>query len=204
MSYNNYKIILASNSPRRKELLSQVGIDFSIYPSDFNEDSFIDNNVDLLKTPMHFVMELAKNKAKSVFTNLSIGSNNIAVIGADTVVSYNNKILGKPKNKFQATEYLEMLSGNTHQVYTGVSIHYNKDNITHSKTFYSLTDVTFYDLTSEEIQNYIDKKESFDKAGGYGIQGLGALLVEKINGDYNNVVGLPVNSLVKVLNKILY
>lgn len=172
------KIILASKSPRRRELLSMLGIEFDVIPADIDEQ--IDYNNDLVKE----IQKLSFQKANAVFQD---HQDNI-VIGSDTIVFIDNKVLGKPKSKQEAKEMLHRLSGKTHQVVTGVTI------ISKEKTdiFASVTDVTFYELTDEEIETYVESVEPLDKAGAYAIQGKGSEFVKSINGDYYTVVGLPI------------
>lgn len=172
-------IILASKSPRRRELLSLLTDDFEIMSAD------VDESLDEGISPEEAVMHLSKIKAEPFKQSGKI------VIGADTVVAVGKKILGKPENNGHAFEMLKSLSGKIHSVFTGVTIL----NGEKSKTFFCKTDVEFYNLTDEEISSYIATGECFDKAGAYGIQGRGALLVKGINGDYFNVVGLPVSML---------
>lgn len=177
-------IILASKSPRRKELLSIITNDFVIKTADVDET--LPENI----APDKAVEYLSKIKAEPFKNDKDI------VIGADTVVAIDGKILGKPKDKADAYNMLKMLSGREHSVFTGVTV------ISNGKcdTFSVETRVKFFDLTDEEINDYINTGEPFDKAGGYGIQGKGSLLVEKIDGDYFNVVGLPVSKLAKSLS----
>lgn len=184
----NINIVLASASPRRKELLKLITSEFDIIPSDVDET-----------LPEEIKSEnaaeyLAKIKARSI-GNIE----NTAVIGCDTVVVIDGNILGKPKNREQCRSMLTSLSGKTHFVYTGVCIIYN--SIEYS--FAEKTEVIFYNLSEMEIEEYIETGEPFDKAGGYGIQGKGALLVKGINGDYFNVVGLPVSTLNRKLKEII-
>lgn len=176
-------IILASQSPRRQELLKLITSDFEIKVS--NVDETLPDKI----TPKEAVMYLSKIKAEPFADGDDI------VIGADTVVALDGKILGKPKSKENAREMLEFLSGRTHSVFTGVTLASDKK----TKTFAVETKVKFFELTNEEIDAYIKTKEPFDKAGAYGIQGYGSLLVEKIDGDYFNVVGLPVSTLAREL-----
>lgn len=180
-------LILASASPRRKELLNMLQLSFQIASSD------VDETYDAALSPEKIVQELALRKAKSVAKQ----HENATVIGADTIVVYENNILGKPKNAQEAVDMLTKLSGNTHAVYTGVAI------VQASKTslFYEKTDVTFWKLTEEEIDTYVQTGEPFDKAGAYGIQQLGATLVKKIHGDYYTVVGLPIAKTIRELKK---
>lgn len=184
-------VILASASPRRKELLTNMGINFSVVVSDADE-SVADSNV----PPGIYVQQLSLLKAVSTAEKV-IKNKNALIISADTVVVNNNKILGKPKNEQEAFDMLSALSGKTHQVYTGFCVLRAKDAYTVCK--HVCTDVTFKKLSAEQISSYIQSGEPMDKAGAYGIQGLGAMLVEKINGDYFNVVGLPVSALADIL-----
>jgi septum formation protein len=184
------RLILASSSPRRKELLENLRLTFEISSSDADE-SFSEQ-----LSPSEAVMELASRKSKTVFANFP----DCFVIGSDTVVVHEGMILGKPASGQEAFVTLKKLSGNTHSVYTGVSIISPEKEI----RFYEKTDVTFWELSDEEIDTYIKSGEPFDKAGGYGIQGFGSMLVKKINGDYFTVVGLPVSRTVRELGNIGY
>ncbi len=181
-------IILASASPRRRELLEMLKIRFDIIPDNSPEDKSI------ATLPCEIVCELAKCKGLNV---LKKTNKDALVISADTIVVVDNQILGKPKSADDAHRMLTMLSGRTHEVYTGVFVADSKTG--KSFSFYEKTDVKFKKLTDAEITEYIKTGEPMDKAGGYGIQNLGALFVEKINGDYFNVVGLPVCKLGMVL-----
>lgn len=174
------KIILASASPRRRELMKLITEDFEVISADVDET--LPENIE----PFRASEYLAGIKAQAV----SISPENI-VIGCDTTVIIDDKILGKPKDDDQCREYLEMLSGRTHSVITACSIVFGN----RIRTFSEVTEVTFRKLSADDIEWYISTGEPFDKAGGYGIQGKGSLLVEKINGDYFNVVGLPVSRL---------
>lgn len=184
----NREIILASASPRRKELLNLIIENFKVIPSSVEE--IIPETLVVTKVP-EFLSELkAKDIAKSYPDSL--------VIGADTCVIVDNKILGKPKDKREAYDMISMLAGKTHHVITGCSIVLGKT----VKSFSSVTEVEFYNLSEEDINNYINTSEPYDKAGAYGIQGKGSLLVKKINGDYFNVVGLPISMLNKFIKKM--
>lgn len=181
------KLYLASASPRRKELLRQVGISFKTMPSTVEEK--------ITKTkPQEVVEELSYQKAVDVCGKLSAeGREDFVVIGADTVVSCWGEILGKPADREDAARMLRKLQGGSHQVYTGVTLAWKyKDMPAMSATFSECTDVTMYSMTEEEIRRYVDSGEPMDKAGAYAIQGLCAAYVQGICGDYNNVVGLPV------------
>lgn len=184
------KYILASASPRRKELLLQAGFSFEVIPSSIEERITHTN-------PAEIVMELAAQKAKDVYGKLE--EHNATVIGADTIVAYRGEILGKPVDKQEACDMLSMLADRTHQVYTGVSLITDRKR-THS--FYEKTDVTFYPIAREDILAYIASGDSLDKAGAYGIQGPFAVHVKCIRGDYNNVVGLPISRLYQELKRI--
>lgn len=179
-------LILASGSPRRKEILENAGFSFKIITADVEET--LPENI----TPEAAVEYLAELKGGAVAEN-----NSGVVVSADTVVAFDGIILGKPENEADAERMLKMLSGNTHSVYTGVCVQSESRKV----TFFEKTDVTFYELSDEEIKSYIATKEPMDKAGAYGIQGKGAVLVEKINGDYLNVVGLPLARLSRVLKQ---
>lgn len=182
------KIILASTSPRRKEILETAGFTFDICDPEINETA--DSNLNAYNT----AMQLAKIKSEAMLKKYPQD----LIISADTVVCIDDILLGKPKNKAEAFEMLSILSGRTHSVYTGVCIAKGQK----STVFYEETVVKFYKLSEEEINSYIDSGEPFDKAGAYGIQGKGSLLVERINGDYFNVVGLPVARLNREIQKL--
>lgn len=210
------KIILASASPRRKELLSQIGFSFAVITSDAEE-------VTKSKLPREMVEELSFLKARDVFEKLSpMEQKENMIIGADTVVACDGKVLGKPKDKQQAFEMLSMLRGREHQVYTGVTLlkagnvkgaaehskkQKNKETETagayERMTFYEETTVHVYPMSEEEIWNYIETGEPMDKAGSYGIQGKFAAFIKGIEGDYFNVVGLPVGRLYREMKNFL-
>ena len=193
------EIILASGSPRRRELLNQIGIDFNVITSDADE-------ITTEKSPEKIVMQLSSLKAEAV-AKLPVKKNTAAVqnsaaasfgdsdsyviIGADTIVYADGQVLGKPRDERHAFDMIKSLSGGSHSVYTGV-------------TFYEQTEVYVYDMTDEEILDYIKTKEPMDKAGAYGIQGRFAAFVSKIEGDYNSVVGLPVGRVYQELRKAGY
>lgn len=186
----NSTFILASASPRRRELLTQAGMNFQVVPSTIDEK--------ITKAdPQDIVMELAMQKANDVFHMLS--KPDCIVIGADTIVVYQNQILGKPADKDAAFSMLSELSGHTHQVYTGVALLSQTDNIKSEHCFCECTDVTFYPISDAELHAYIETGDPMDKAGAYGIQGPFAIHVKEIAGDYNNVVGLPIARLYHVL-----
>lgn len=190
------KYYLASASPRRKELLGSLGIEFEIMPA-VSEEVITDT------APAKVVESLSRQKSEEIFHKiLTNESADIIVIGADTVVSYKQKILGKPKGTDSARSMITMLSGNVHQVFTGVTVMYRLNGQQGSVTFHSKTDVEVYEMTEKEIESYISTSEPYDKAGGYGIQGLFGRYVKGISGDYNNVVGLPISELYHVLSNL--
>lgn len=209
----NVRLVLASASPRRRELLSQIGLEFTVMPSKKEENAKATEAGAL-------VQELSRQKAVDIWEQLSGGQGQnpdadqeqiseetqepnlngkrqpeLLVIGADTVVCCEGKILGKPHDREAAVEMLTALQGRSHEVYTGVTLYHQRETV----TFFECTQVEFYPMTEVEISEYIDSKEPMDKAGAYGIQGLGARFVKGIRGDYNNVVGLPVGRLYQEL-----
>lgn len=193
------RIVLASASPRRRELLSQIGVEFEVKPAD-GEERIISTE------PSKVVEELSGQKA--MFTAKALEKENghvpegCIVLGADTIVSYEGRILGKPSDKEDAIQMLSMLQGNTHQVYTGVTVLREKQGSWKFHTFFECTDVIFYPVTREEIVEYVNSGDPMDKAGSYGIQGAWGAYVKGIRGDYNNVVGLPVARLIYETKKI--
>lgn len=186
------KYILASASERRQDLLKRLLPKFDIVVSSFDEETIkFNGDID------HYVQLLAKGKAEEVSKTQK--KDNI-IIAADTIVVLDNHILGKPKDEKDAFDTLKRLSGRTHRVYSGISVMNIKSNKTITKSLY--TEVEFDSLTDEEIKKYIDSQEPMDKAGSYGIQGLGGVFVKRINGCYYNVVGLPLNELKNILKEI--
>ncbi|MEY8348686.1 septum formation inhibitor Maf [Bacillus cereus] len=181
------KLILASGSPRRKELLELADVSFEIVVSEIEE------TIGAYSSPADIVMSLALQKASAVAEN----HDECVVLGADTIVTYESRILGKPADEKEAKEMLQLLSGKTHEVYTGVALISKEKTV----TFYERTEVTFWELTEEEIDAYIASKEPLDKAGSYGIQGKGSIFVQHIQGDYYSVVGLPIARLVRELKQ---
>lgn len=183
------KLILASASPRRKELLSQLGIPFEIRVAD------IDESLNGMESPADFVKRLSFEKASKVY-----GAKGECVIGSDTVVAIGDLILGKPADDLDAVRMLSELSGKWHNVYTGVTV-LSSDKL---ETFVVKTEVLFDSLSERDIKEYILTKEPRDKAGAYAIQGLGGKFVKEIRGSYSNVIGLPINELKQVLDKISF
>lgn len=204
------RIILASASPRRRELLMQIGLDFEVRVSQVEE------KVTQADAPL-VVEELSAQKAEAVMalaeaieeaeqtlpgaareavqTLPGAAGEAVLVIGADTVVVVGGRILGKPSGAEEAAEMLSLLSGSTHEVYTGVTLLYKTAEGVRRKTFHETTKVTFYPMSEQEIADYVSTGDCMDKAGAYGIQGFCARYIRGIEGDYNNVVGLPVGRL---------
>lgn len=205
----NKKIILASASPRRKELLGQITLPFSVCISSCEEK--IGSTV-----PAEVVCELSRQKAEDVWQGLTDGRmqveaggsyektpaiEELLVIGADTVVASGDRILGKPRDEKEACDMLAALSGRTHEVYTGVTFCYQCGGEKKVHTFFEETSVTFFAMSREEIADYVATGDPLDKAGAYGIQGRCAAYIKEIKGDYNNVVGLPVGRLYQELKE---
>lgn len=201
-------VILASKSPRRRQLLEEAGVHFAVCTPQTEVDESLDP--DLLADPDEAVKKLAERKAGAVVQEL-LAQNPVGlgfVIGADTMVVLDGEMLGKPYSADHAREMLRKLSGRTHQVITGVSVWMMLLNETEEnggngnvsigfRTFTETSQVTFKELTDEDINAYVATGETIDKAGAYGIQGRGAALVENYEGDYNNIVGLPVDKLIE-------
>lgn len=176
---DNYKVVLASQSPRRFELLKMIGMEFIVRPS--HVDEIYQDHL----SPREYVIENARVKGESVAAKYP----DALVISADTIVHYKGEVLEKPGDEAHAMEILKKLSGHTHEVLTGFGIFHHKSG---KKVLdFESTNVTFRKLSSSEINAYIASGESFDKAGGYGAQGLGALLIKQIDGCFFNVVGFP-------------
>ena len=195
------EIILASGSPRRRELLSAAEVCFEVFTADTDEETSLTN-------PQEVVAALSERKATAVW-NLRKEDLPLAVIGADTIVAWEGEILGKPHDEADALAMLKHLSGKTHQVYTGVTILYRDkeaagkpEEIYKRLTFVEGTDVTFYPVSEEVIKKYIATGEPMDKAGAYGIQGLFGLFTAGIKGDIQNVIGLPVPRLLHEATKV--
>lgn len=182
-------IILASGSPRRKEILANTNVKFEVLTSDIDEKIFD------FEEPAQLVLRLAFEKCMDI----AINNPEKLVIGADTIVVLDNEILGKPKNEEEAFDMLSKLSNRAHQVITGISI----VNLAMDKKIvdYVISDVKFKNLSDKDIKDYISTGECLDKAGAYGRQGYGALLVQEIKGDYFNIVGLPISRLSDILKE---
>ena len=179
------RIILASASPRRRELLEQAGAAFEVRPG--NGEEVIPS-----QAPETVVKELSRQKALQA---VCPADERTGILRADTIVAFAGKILGKPRDREDAEKTLNMLQGNTHQVYTGVTILEKREGEWKETTFAECTDVTFYPVSEEEIRSYVKTGEPMDKAGSYGIQGKFGIYVKAIRGEYSNVVGLPVGRL---------
>lgn len=187
------RIILASASPRRKELLAQVGVEFEIIPSTGEE--ICDES-----EPSQIVEALAMQKAESVADTLT---GDFIVIGSDTIVSKDGAVLGKPSDEQNAFEILKSLQGEKHQVYSGVALVWSEKGESKAKCFHAMTEVEVLPMTKKQILDYIATGDCMDKAGAYGIQGCFAEYIKGITGDYYNVVGLPVSRLMQELRPLL-
>lgn len=201
-----YKIILASGSPRRKQLLEQIGYEFEVWPS--QKEEVVNSHI-----PSQVCEELSRQKALDIaagirtyneeHSDISTDSD-LIIIGADTIVTLDDKILGKPADEQQAVNMLKELSGRTHSVYTGVTfVFMSADGRVGEYSFHEKTDVDVCELTDEDISEYVDSGDPMDKAGAYGIQGRFAKHIRSIKGDYYNVVGLPVSRLHHELEELL-
>ncbi|MEN6370626.1 MAG: Maf family protein [Armatimonadota bacterium] len=188
----SHRLILASASPRRRELLSLICPDFEVVPSGFDE-----SNMPSDLSPKDHVIMSAKEKAQDVTAKVTDG----IVIGSDTVVSVDEQILGKPQDECDAARMLRMLSGRTHHVYTGIHVIDIRKDERRERSDFECTDVRFRELTDRMIERYIATGEPMDKAGAYAIQGRGSVLIKGISGCYFNVVGLPVYKLGLILEE---
>ncbi len=182
------KIILASGSPRRKELLMRIGVDFDIMPCDADEtyDDFL--------SPVQVVEHLARQKAEIVSKMVS----DCVVIGSDTIVSIDGIILGKPGNKDEAYSMIKKLSGSWHEVITGICMYENDKHIIE----HEITKVHFVDMSETEIAEYISTDEPYDKAGAYGIQGIAGMYIDSVQGDFYNIMGFPMAKVRNMLKKV--
>lgn len=200
-----YKIVLASASPRRKQIFEQVGIEFDVYPSD-EEEVITETKPDKVCVSLSKLKALdvaSKIKAyNDIHTDVSTPTD-ILVIGADTIVSVDGKILGKPRDEDDAFNMLKMLSDNDNYVYTGVTLVFmSKDGRVGEYSFFEKTKVTFYKIADDDIKAYIATGSPLDKAGSYGIQDMSAKFIKSIEGDYYNVVGFPIARLFYELNEL--
>ncbi len=186
------KIILASKSPRRSQLLEMAEIPFDVVIAETDES--YPAHLSIPSIPMHIALQ------KALAVREKINRKDVVILAADTIVTIHNKIIGKPANRLQAIEILQELSGHTHQVISGVAILLNNKEIIFQET----TDVFFHKLSQQQIVHYVDNYSPFDKAGAYAIQEwIGAIGIKSIHGDYYNVVGLPVSRVVKELENII-
>lgn len=186
------RLILASASPRRRELLAQIGLEFTVIPSHAEE-------VITKQIPSEVVEELSAQKARDIAASVEEG----IIIGADTVVCQDGKIMGKPRDRADARRMLRQIQGGSHSVFTGVAVLVKERGSEVCTTFSKETRVQVSPMTEQETEKYLDTGEPMDKAGAYGIQGRFAAWIEGIEGDYNNVVGLPVAALYQVLKEYL-
>lgn len=184
------RVILASKSPRRKEILENLGLKFDIVTADADESSDI-------RKPGELVMTLAERKGLAVKEKLGAGADESIIIACDTLVYCNGEFLGKPKDREDAERMIRMLSGGSHEVISGIYVSYNGENT----TAFASTKVIFDKMTDGEIEAYLNTDEPYDKAGAYAIQGLASEHIKGIEGDYFNVVGLPVNILCRTLKE---
>ncbi|MEI8215988.1 MAG: Maf family protein [Eubacteriales bacterium] len=193
----NKHIILASASPRRRELLEKAGIEFEVLITEANEE------VDYPISPIDFVTLIAKRKLDAALEKIDMEKypkdREIIIIAADTIVAIDGRILGKPKDFEEAFDMLNLLQGRVHEVFTGLAIASVKPAGTTIVQDYCCTQVFMNALTEDEIKMYIHAESPFDKAGSYAIQGKAAEFIEKIEGDYNNVVGLPLDLLLETI-----
>ena len=189
------RVILASQSPRRKELLSKIIDNFEIIPSIFDESKINEKN------PSKLVEILSKSKGEEVYDRLN-KSEDFIIISSDTIVSLDEKILGKPKDKEEAFRMLKDLQNNKHTVYTGLFVLINRNEKKEEILTHSKTDVYFKELTDKEIMDYINSENTLDKAGAYAIQGKAKAFVEKTEGNIETVIGLDIEKLKEILNKI--
>ena len=193
-------MILASQSPRRRQLLSQAGFTFNVIPANIDERQHKN------ETPSSLVRRLAQEKAHYILENTKVAAHE-TILAADTIVSYHDECLGKPIDKKDARRMLKMLSGNLHQVSTGWCIletgYDKKKNIIclHEHTDCTVTKVIFKPLSNQTIEKYLETNEPYDKAGAYGIQGYGGNFVDHIAGSYSNVVGLPIEEIIPYLSR---
>lgn len=196
ISQTNGKLILASTSPRRKDLLTSLGLEFQVQPSTIEEV------MDPELAPEELVLNLAKQKTEDVFSSIiaTAQGERLLVLGADTIVVLDGKFLGKPVDRADAIAMLKRLSGRPHEVYTGVWLQVlEKDGVVKTSHSCERSKVFFRPLKEREMEAYVDTGEPMDKAGAYALQGIGAALIEKIEGSHTNIVGLPIPNVVSLL-----
>ncbi len=191
---NKFKFILASSSPRRKELIGHLNIPFEIIPSYADE-------VSLSKTPQSFCQDISRLKGSDVYSKLKESYPHLVVVSSDTIVYLDGEILGKPKNSMDAENMLSKLSNKTHIVFTAVTVYLKSMDREHSFEFYQETKVSFGRITQDLMEQYLKTNESLDKAGAYGIQGGALSFIESIQGSYSNVVGFPLSDFYVMMEK---
>ena len=191
------EFILASSSPRRKQLLSTIISNFDIIPSDIDE-----NNLKKLEpNPQKLAEKLSYEKAYSIFTDKYKENNEYTVIGSDTLVSFGNIILGKPKDRHDAIRILKLLQGNSHDIYTGTTVIIKKEHSIIFETRVNKSTVYFKNMSYYDICSYVDTKEPMDKAGAYAVQGIGKVYLKGYDGDYNSIVGLDTHMIKSIFEK---
>lgn len=192
------KVILASNSPRRKELLHQIFNDFDIIKSGFNEEDIKEKN------PEKLVQILSLKKTEEVFKKVQNDYLELIVIGGDTLVYFDGQVLGKPKDGEDAYNTLKKLQGNKNEVYSAFTVMIKRNGKTVTETNLSKSVVTMKAMTDEEIEEYVKTGEPLDKAGSYAVQGIGSKYIQNIEGSYNSVVGLDIEKLKQILKKHMF
>lgn len=191
------EFILASSSPRRKQLLSTIISNFDIIPSDIDE-----NKLKKIETnPQKLAEKLSYEKAYSIFTDKYKENNEYTVIGSDTLVSFGNIILGKPKDRDDAIRILKLLQGNSHDIYTGTTVIIKKEHSVIFETRVNKSTVYFKNMSYYDICSYVDTKEPMDKAGAYAVQGIGKVYLKGYDGDYNSIVGLDTHMIKSIFEK---
>ena len=191
------EFILASSSPRRKQLLSTIISNFDIIPSDIDE-----NNLKKLEpNPQKLAEKLSYEKAYSIFTDKYKENNEYTVIGSDTLVSFGNIILGKPKDRDDAIRILKLLQGNSHDIYTGTTVIIKKEHSIIFETRVNKSTVYFKNMSYYDICSYVDTKEPIDKAGAYAVKGIGKVYLKGYDGDYNSIVGLDTHMIKSIFEK---
>lgn len=191
------EFILASSSPRRKQLLSTIISNFDIIPSDIDENEL----KKLEANPQKLAEKLSYEKAYSIFTDKYKENNEYTVIGSDTLVSFGNIILGKPKDRDDAIRILKLLQGNSHDIYTGTTVIIKKEHSIIFETRVNKSTVYFKNMSYYDICSYVDTKEPMDKAGAYAVQGIGKVYLKGYDGDYNSIVGLDTHMIKSIFEK---
>lgn len=191
------EFILASSSPRRKQLLSTIISNFDIIPSDIDENRFKKLELD----PQKLAEKLSYEKAYSIFTDKYKENNEYTVIGSDTLVSFGNIILGKPKDRDDAIRILKLLQGNSHDIYTGTTVIIKKEHSIIFETRVNKSTVYFKNMSYYDICSYVDTKEPMDKAGAYAVQGIGKVYLKGYDGDYNSIVGLDTHMIKSIFER---